>query len=228
MNLKVRATRTVCAGLDDPRAVIRQPISPSLLPSISLTPSRFSLLPLPCIQMGNFALRVRRSTAGAAAAPAALAPAAYAAPPPAVSKPAPAESTSAEEAAGVDVSIDESVITVTAPKVGVFRRGNYAGGKRVGKGNAADEKTSVKKGQPLGYVEQLGTFVKVEAPQAGEIVRFLVPDGGSVEYKQGIVEMAPFFGTCIHAVYCIADKITPLLRRCMHGCTHRALTMGCA
>eukprot|EP00967_Tisochrysis_lutea_P057028 scaffold72230_cov18-Tisochrysis_lutea.AAC.1 len=52
----------------------------------------------------------------------------------------------------------------------------------------------LKKGQTLGYVEQLGTYVPVEAPQAGEVVDFLVEEGAPVEYKQTIVEMAPFFG----------------------------------
>jgi hypothetical protein len=83
-------------------------------------------------------------------------------------------------------------------QVGIFRRGKYAAGKRVGKGNVADkvgagaqlghelyeswilarstfharhchttpQGTSVKKGQVLGYVEQLGTFVAVEVRAA--------------------------------------------------------------
>jgi hypothetical protein len=44
----------------------------------------------------------------------------------------------------------------------VFRRGRYAGGKKVGKGNLANVGDTVKKGQTLGYVEQLGTFVDVK------------------------------------------------------------------
>jgi biotin carboxyl carrier protein len=47
-------------------------------------------------------------------------------------------------------------------QVGVFRRGKYAGGKKVGKGNLANVGDTVKKGQTLGYVEQLGTFVDVK------------------------------------------------------------------
>jgi hypothetical protein len=46
--------------------------------------------------------------------------------------------------------------------VGVFRRGKYAGGKKVGKGNVANVGDTVKRGQTLGYVEQLGTFVEVK------------------------------------------------------------------
>lgn len=47
-------------------------------------------------------------------------------------------------------------------QVGVFRRGKYAGGKKIGKGNVANVGDTVKKGQTLGYVEQLGTFVEVK------------------------------------------------------------------
>lgn len=51
-------------------------------------------------------------------------------------------------------------------QVGVFRRGKYAGGKKVGKGNVANTGDTVKKGQTLGYVEQLGTFVEVKVCDA--------------------------------------------------------------
>jgi hypothetical protein len=33
-----------------------------------------------------------------------------------------------------------------------------------------------------------------QAPQAGEVVDFLLEEGAPVEYKQIVVEMAPFFG----------------------------------
>lgn len=51
---------------------------------------------------------------------------------------------------------------VSCLQVGVFRRGKYAGGKKVGRGNVANVGDQVKKGQTLGYVEQLGTFVEVK------------------------------------------------------------------
>lgn len=63
-----------------------------------------------------------------------------------------------------------------APQVGVFRRGKYAGGKKVGKGNIADVGTTVKKGQTLGFVEQLGTFVPVEVSCPPCILCFTVSD----------------------------------------------------
>lgn len=34
----------------------------------------------------------------------------------------------------------------------------------------------------------------LQAPQAGEIVSFECDDGTAVEYKEVIIEMAPFFG----------------------------------
>lgn len=34
----------------------------------------------------------------------------------------------------------------------------------------------------------------LQAPQAGEIVSFVADDGNAVEYKEVIVEIAPFFG----------------------------------
>lgn len=54
-------------------------------------------------------------------------------------------------------------------QVGVFRRGKYAGGKKVGKGNVANVGDQVKKGQTLGYVEQLGTFVEVKVGALGRV-----------------------------------------------------------
>jgi len=52
----------------------------------------------------------------------------------------------------------------------------------------------LKKGQAVAYVEQLGTFVEIKAPQAGEVARFRVSEGDAVEFGQIVVELAPFFG----------------------------------
>jgi len=144
------------------------------------------------LQMGTFKLKVRRNLQSAAV-PVAVAPAAAAAPAPAPAAPSPANYISMDEPTPED-SIDEAMLYVAAPKVGVFRRGKYAGGKKIGKGNMVDQGARVKKGQTLGYVEQLGTFVAVEAPQAGEIAAFRLEDGDPVEYQEVVVELAPFFG----------------------------------
>ena len=43
-------------------------------------------------------------------------------------------------------------------------------------------------------MEQLGTFIPLECPQAGELVAFLADEGAPVEYGEPVVEIAPFFG----------------------------------
>lgn len=146
------------------------------------------------LQVGTFKLRVRRSIDSPEAP--APAPVVYAAAAPAA---APAAAAAAAAAPYISMedpqyeSLDEAKVYVTVPKVGVFRRGRYAGGKKVGKGNLANVGDTVKKGQTLGYVEQLGTFVDVKAPQAGEITAYKAEDGDAVEYKEVVVELAPFF-----------------------------------
>ncbi|KAJ9518465.1 hypothetical protein QJQ45_018483 [Haematococcus lacustris] len=137
-------------------------------------------------QVGNFELRVRRSTKdGSASSPAAPQQTVV------ITTPAP---TPMETLKSLEESMDESLVPILSPKVGIFRRGKYAAGKRIGKGNAVNEGEQVKRGQVLGYVEQLGTFVPVESPQAGEAVKFLIADGSPVEYRQEVVDLAPFFG----------------------------------
>eukprot|EP00798_Chlamydomonas_sp_ICE-L_P001597 gene1597-32986_t len=140
------------------------------------------------LEIGDFSLKVKRSTA---AAPVAAAPVAAPAPLPVAPPPPRPVSMSAAE---ILASVDETLLPVEAPKVGIFRRGRYAGNKRVGSGNCVNESDKVKKGQPVGYVEQLGTFVPVEAPQAGELVKFDAKEGDAVEYGQTIVHLSPFFG----------------------------------
>lgn len=88
----------------------------------------------------------------------------------------------------------ESLVYVSSPKVGILRRGKYFKGKKVGKGMAVNEGDKVKKGQIVAYIEQLGTFVPVEAPQAGEAVEFLIEEGKPVEFREEVVSLAPFFG----------------------------------
>ncbi|KAL6762220.1 hypothetical protein V8C86DRAFT_2522752 [Haematococcus lacustris] len=138
------------------------------------------------LQVGNFELRVRRSTKdGSASSPVAPQQTVV------ITTPAP---TPMETLKSLEESMDESLVPILSPKVGIFRRGKYAAGKRIGKGNAVNEGEQVKRGQVLGYVEQLGTFVPVESPQAGEAVKFLIADGSPVEYRQEVVDLAPFFG----------------------------------
>jgi biotin carboxyl carrier protein len=151
--------------------------------------------------MGNFALKVRRDVEGPAP-PAPVAPSPVAdmgvrAPLPAMgAAPVPAYVSVDGDALSSDEggSRDETAVFVTSPKVGIFRRGKYAAGKRIGKALCVEGPgATLKRGQTVGYVEQLGTFVPVEAPQAGEVLSVL-EDGEAVEYQQEIVKVAPFFG----------------------------------
>eukprot|EP01024_Parvocaulis_polyphysoides_P011032 TRINITY_DN13889_c0_g1_i1.p1 TRINITY_DN13889_c0_g1~~TRINITY_DN13889_c0_g1_i1.p1 ORF type:complete len:263 (+),score=39.65 TRINITY_DN13889_c0_g1_i1:68-856(+) len=121
-----------------------------------------------------------------------------------------ADSSSSEAASSVS-SVDQSILAsvdftesedeilaatllpISAPKVGVLRRGRYVKGKRIGKADLINEGDEVKKGQVVCYIEQLGTHIPVEAPQAGEVVMIL-EDGTPVEYLQSVAEIAPFFG----------------------------------
>ncbi len=144
------------------------------------------------LKLDGFKMKVRRSTEGlaATAAPAASAPAVAA--PPAASSPATASYDSDSD---VEIDMDTiAQIPVKAPKVGVMRRGRYLKGKQIGKGAVVEVGATVKKGQPLCYIEQLGTFWPVESPQAGEVGVFLVDEGEAVEYLEEIVDIAPFFG----------------------------------
>jgi len=165
------------------------------------------------VRLGDFELHVRRSLkpggsiAGGSAGSATAAAAANSATPPI---PAPAAGTAFASTASMDGALpiavasatiattsldeeEETMILLGAPKVGVMRRGRYVKGKPVGKGPVVEIGATIKKGQVLGFVEQLGTFVAIEAPQAGELVAFLADEGAPVEYGEPICEIAPYF-----------------------------------
>jgi biotin carboxyl carrier protein len=164
------------------------------------------------VRLGSFELSVRRSlkpgsgagSGGGGTAAAAADPAAPAIPtPPAATAfastasmdgaAAPATAT-ATASASLDEDDEESTLLLGAPKVGLLRRGRYVKGKRVGKGALVAEGDTVKKGQVLGFIEQLGTFVAIEAPQAGEIVEFLADEGDPVEYGEPVVSIGKLKG----------------------------------
>lgn len=149
------------------------------------------------LKMGGFKLKVRRSLKGgqgASAGVAALTTPTAASMPPAPLAPAPAAAPSMSDPESSMDEDDASVFAISAPKVGVLRRGRYVKGKQVGKGPVVEIGDTVKKGQVLCYIEQLGTHWPVECPQAGEVTAFLVEEGEAVEYKQTVVEISPFFG----------------------------------
>lgn len=146
------------------------------------------------LKLSGFKMKVRRSIDSAdTPTPAPVAAAAAAAPAAAPVSNAPAASLHDDES-DAETEDDSSVIAVKAPKVGVMRRGRYLKGKQIGKGPVVEEGATVKTGQVLCYIEQLGTYWPVECPQAGEVQAFLVEEGEAIEYLEEVVEIAPFFG----------------------------------
>lgn len=148
------------------------------------------------LKLGGFQLKVRRkleagepvAVAAPAAAPVAAAPAPVAAAAPAPASPALSTATLDEE------DIREMLVIVQAPKVGIMRTARYLKGKQVSKGALVKVGDRVKKGQIIGFIEQMGTHVPIEAPQAGEVVALMKEDGDPVEYDEELAELSPFFG----------------------------------
>lgn len=116
------------------------------------------------MQLDDLEVRFRRSAGNLPAPVAAAAPAAAALPA------TPVPPMSAPMSDGIDAvqySTDDedeafSTVPVLSKKVGSFRRCRYVGTKQVGKTPMIIPGSSVKAGQPMGYVEQLGTFNPVE------------------------------------------------------------------
>ncbi|CAG9461889.1 unnamed protein product [Pedinophyceae sp. YPF-701] len=92
----------------------------------------------------------------------------------------------------VEVCDDKGcVITevVSSPKVGLFRAGKFFRGKQIGKDPCVRVGDSVKQGQVICNIEQLGNHWQVEAPMDGKVVKFLVEEGQAVGYKDPIAEV---------------------------------------
>ncbi|MEK8173136.1 acetyl-CoA carboxylase biotin carboxyl carrier protein subunit [Streptomyces sp. M19] len=49
----------------------------------------------------------------------------------------------------------------------------------------------IRPGQPVGILEVMKMMTPVEAECGGRVVEVLVPDGGSVEYKQRLIALEP-------------------------------------
>lgn len=116
------------------------------------------------MQLDDLEVRFRRS-AGNLPAPAAppAAPAAAAAP----ATPVPPMSAPMGGIDALSYSMDDeeegfSTVPVLSQKVGTFRRCRYVGVKQVGKTPMITTGSAVKTGQPMAYVEQLGTFNPIE------------------------------------------------------------------
>lgn len=90
------------------------------------------------------------------------------------------------EAAG-----DEGLCFVTAPKVGLFKR------SRVVKGRSGrplcEEGQSIKEGQVVCFLNQLGGQTPVTSEVSGEIVKILWSDGEPVGYGDPLIAVLPSF-----------------------------------
>ena len=149
------------------------------------------------LESEGFSMFVRRGVA----APSTSAPPP---PPPPAAAPAPAAASGKKGEALVNAALlvsedddedEEGLIQVPSDKVGVVRRGRYnKNGKRLGKGPCVSDGDKVKKGQTVCFIEQLGTYHPVEAPQTGEVARFVVEEGGAVQFGDSILQLSPFFG----------------------------------
>eukprot|EP00244_Chara_vulgaris_P001228 TRINITY_DN1192_c0_g1_i10.p1 TRINITY_DN1192_c0_g1~~TRINITY_DN1192_c0_g1_i10.p1 ORF type:complete len:324 (+),score=58.95 TRINITY_DN1192_c0_g1_i10:267-1238(+) len=108
---------------------------------------------------------------------------------PAVS--APPAKTWTENNTEDDDEVDEGLLHVVSPKVGVFRRGRVVKGKK-GRPMVV-EGQMIKQKQIIGYIHQLGTQQPIESEHAGEVVRLPVEDGEAVGYGERLVEIRPSF-----------------------------------
>jgi biotin carboxyl carrier protein len=108
------------------------------------------------LQLQDLEIRFRRSS-GSAPVPAAPAPAAAPVPTPAASPITDSVSYSEDE-----TEETFTLVSVKSQKVGLFRRCRYVNTKQVGKTPIVTQGSTVKAGQPMAYIEQLGTFSPVE------------------------------------------------------------------
>lgn len=135
------------------------------------------------LQVGDLELYVRRKVDAVAAAP-----------PPAPVAAAPAAPSVEIELEEAEDSVDESAVYMTSEVVGIFRRGRYLKGKKIGTNAMVEVGDTVKKGQTIAFVEQMGTYTPVLAKQAGEISKFEIEEGSPIGYGQTLLAISPFFG----------------------------------
>ncbi|XP_057772681.1 uncharacterized protein LOC130992163 [Salvia miltiorrhiza] len=155
------------------------------------------------LKLGEFQLHVTRESAEQSAPPQAPVPAPVAAhaapetpgsdnselsPPLALAK---SSSFSGRVQTLLDKAADEGLAILQSPRVGYFRRSRTIKGKRAPP--SCKEKDTVKEGQVLCYIEQLGGEIPVESDISGEVVRILKEDGDPVGYGDALVAVLPSF-----------------------------------
>lgn len=88
-------------------------------------------------------------------------------------------------------AIDEGLVIIKSPKVGVFRRSRTIKGKLMPP--PCKEKQEVKKGKVLCFIEHFGRQIPVESDVAGEVVKILRKDGEPVGYGDALIAILPSF-----------------------------------
>ncbi|KAB2623923.1 biotin carboxyl carrier protein of acetyl-CoA carboxylase 1 [Pyrus ussuriensis x Pyrus communis] len=91
----------------------------------------------------------------------------------------------------VDRATDDGLVLIRSPRVGLFRRSRTIKGKRAPP--SCKEKQTVKEGQVICYIEQLGGELPIESDVAGEVSRILREDGDPVGYGDALVAVLPSF-----------------------------------
>ncbi|GLJ37116.1 hypothetical protein SUGI_0752580 [Cryptomeria japonica] len=90
-----------------------------------------------------------------------------------------------------EVTSEEGLFIVTAPKVGIFKKNRVAKGK-VGPVMCKEGK-SIKEGQVVCYLEHLGSQLPIMSKVAGEIVKVIPDDGVPVGFNDPLVAILPSF-----------------------------------
>lgn len=91
----------------------------------------------------------------------------------------------------LDKAADEGLVILESPKVGYFRRSRTIKGKRAPP--SCKEKQTVREGQVLCYIEQLGGEIPIESDIAGEVIKILRKDGDPIGYGDPLIAILPAF-----------------------------------
>ncbi|KAL8522320.1 hypothetical protein ACS0TY_012458 [Phlomoides rotata] len=148
------------------------------------------------LKLGGFEIHVTRELAEQSTSPQPPSPAPVTAHSVAeTSSPSLALAKSVPSSGGVqtllDKAADEGLMILKSPRVGYFRRSRTIKGKRAPP--SCKEKDTVKEGQVLCYIEQLGGEIPLESDISGEVVKILKGDGDPVGYGDALIAVLPSF-----------------------------------
>ncbi|WCJ40597.1 Single hybrid motif superfamily protein [Euphorbia peplus] len=104
-----------------------------------------------------------------------------------ISKPAPI----GRSQSFLDRATDEGFMILNSPRVGFFRRSRTIKGKRAPP--SCKEKQTVKEGQVVCYIEQLGGELPIESDISGEVIKILREDGEPVGFGDALMVILPSF-----------------------------------